>query len=96
MGTQNLGGVGMKGNYVCRRCSKVVESNPQPWTVRVTCYWCGGTCDPTPSELKRLNLHRRVAKEHRIKNIKYSVGYGTNSQVNKHNEIVGIKPEDLE
>lgn len=86
----------MKPNYQCRRCNKLIEANPQPWTVRVICYWCGGTCDPTPSELKRLKLHRRIAKEQHIKEVMYSVGYGNNNQVNKHNELLGITAKDLE
>lgn len=85
-----------KPNYQCRRCEKLIEANPNVYTKRVVCYWCGGTCDPTPREQSRINHVRQLAKEQRLKEIRYSCGYGNNSEVNRHNKIVGVTPKDLE
>lgn len=85
-----------KPNYQCRRCEKLVDANPQPWTVRVVCYWCGGTCDPTPEELARLKRCRAVKTEQRIRNIRANSYLATNAAVNANNNVVGITAKDLE
>ena len=86
----------MKPNYQCRRCNKLIEANPQPWTVRVICYWCGGTCDPTKEHQRDLNNIRLKSSEQRIRELRFSAGYGTNREVNKHNEVIGVTAKQLE
>lgn len=64
-----------KPTYVCRRCgtgrtATWKETDPRFFD-RVVCYACGGTCDPTPEELRRIDacrIRKRVQVERMISN----------------------------
>lgn len=43
---------------------------------RVVCYQCGGTCDPTPEENKRILTVRELARQQRLRIIRNQFGYG--------------------
>ena len=70
--------------YRCRRCEREQDASYEEREFgRVVCPFCGGTCDPTPKEQRRLDTVRSGAREQRIREVRYSVGFGTNQAVNR-------------
>lgn len=66
-------------NYICRRCDAkrtATWKETQSCFCRVVCYQCGGTCDPTPEENRRILTIRERARQQRLQVIRNQFGYG--------------------
>ena len=66
-------------DYIYRRCGAkrtATWKETQSCFCRVACYQCGGTCDPTPEENKRILTIRERARQQRLRIIRNQFGYG--------------------
>lgn len=65
-------------DYVCRRCGAkrtATWKETQSCFGRVICYQCGGTCDPTPAENKRILTVRELARQQALQMARKWFGY---------------------
>jgi len=77
-------------DYRCRRCDREKDASYEEREFgRVYCPYCGGTCDPTPKEQRRLGTVRSRSREQDIRNVYYNAGFGTNKAINRPGLPVG-------
>ena len=68
---------GTKGSYQCRDCAKRRDATARetsPLFGRVVCYFCGGTCDPTPQEKSKIDACRKRKINQDVRNVRQSGG----------------------
>ena len=62
--------------YICRRCETIRDATWKEIEFgRIVCYQCGGTCDPTAAEQRRINTVGVVAREQAIRQARFSAGW---------------------
>lgn len=77
----------MSALYQCRRCdAKCDPSWEEVQFGRIVCAFCGGTCDPTPQEQKKLNLLRQLKNDKDFQAAWNAAGLATNQYVGRDDE----------
>ena len=74
----------MNARYQCRRCDAFCDPSWEAVNFgRVICAFCGGTCDPTPQEQRKLNLLRQLKHDQDFRAAYFAAGFGTNQIVGR-------------